>query len=180
MDAQTHIICKDEGADIQGGTIGVGHPVAVHIHQSLNGLNVILHGDLRDAQTVGRILEALCVALRAEQLHGVVRGAVSLHALKDLLCVVEHDSGRVQRERSIGDDAGIVPALALGIVHNEHMVGELLAEAELRLVLRLLLRMGSPGDLDIQHDKFSLFSDLTQLTRAAPPAPEIAECCLLL
>ena len=73
-----------------------------------------------------------------------------------------------------------MPALALGVVHNEHMVGELLAEAELRLVLRLLLRMGSPGDLDIQHDKFSLFSDLTQLTRAAPPAPENAECCLLL
>ena len=93
VDAQTHIVCKDEGADVQGGTIGVGHPVAFHIHQSLNGLNIILHGDLRDAQTGGRILEALCVALRAEQLHGVVRGAVSLHALKDLLCVVEHDSG---------------------------------------------------------------------------------------
>ena len=38
--------------------------------------------------------------------------------------------------RSIGDDAGVMPALARGIVHQEHVVAELLAEAELRLVLR--------------------------------------------
>ena len=33
-----------------------------------------------------------------------------------------------------------MPALACGIVHQEHMVAELLAEAELCLVLRLFLR----------------------------------------
>ena len=99
-----------------------------------------------DAQTVGRILKTLGVALGAEQLHGVVRGAVGFHALKDLLRIVEHDGSRVQLKGAIGDDAGVMPALARGIVHQEHVVAELLAEAELRLVLRLFLRMGRFGD----------------------------------
>jgi len=157
MDAQAHIVCKHEGADVQGSAVCMGHPVTFHIHQRLNGLDVILDRDLRDAQTVSRILHPLCIAVRAEQLNGIVCGAVSLHALKDLLCVVEHDRRRVQLERSIGDDTGIVPAFALGVVHDEHVVGELLAEAELGLILRLLFRTGRPGDLDIQHDNFPSF-----------------------
>ena len=155
--AQTHIICKNEGTDVQGSTIGVGHPVALHIHQSLNSLHKILFRDLGDAQTVGGILETLCVAIRAEQLNGVIRGAVSLHALKDLLRIVEHHRGRVQREGCIGDDAGIVPALALGIIHHKHVVGKFLAEAQLGLVLRLLLGRSGTSDLDIQHDIFPSF-----------------------
>jgi len=154
--AQAHIVCKHEGTDVQGSTIGVRHPVTVHIHQSLHSLDVIFHGDLGDAQTVGRILETLCVAVRAEQLDGVIRSPVSLHALEDLLSIVEHDGSRVQLKGAVGDDAGIVPALALGVVHHEHMVGELLAKAQVVLV-RLLLGRSGTGDLDIQHDKFPSF-----------------------
>ena len=154
--AQTHIVCKHEGTDVQGSAVRVGHPVALHIHQSLHSLDVILHRDLGDAQTVGRILEALCVALRAEQLDGVIRSPVSLHALEDLLSIVEHDGSRIQLKGAVGDDAGIVPALALGVVHHKHMVGELLAKAQVVLV-RLLLGRSGTGDLDIQHDKFPSF-----------------------
>ena len=75
--AQAHIVCKHEGTDVQGSAVRVGHPVTVHIHQSLHSLDVIFHGDLGDAQTVGGILETLCVAVRAEQLDGVIRSAVS-------------------------------------------------------------------------------------------------------
>ena len=155
--AQTHVVRKDERADVQGSAIAVGDPVAVHIHQSLNRLDIILHGDLGDAQTVSRILKTLGVALGAEQLHGVVRSAVGLHALKDLLRIVEHHGSGVQFKGAIGDDAGIVPALALRIIHHEHMVGELFAKAQLALVLRLLLRRSGAGDLDIQHDNFPSF-----------------------
>ncbi len=156
MHAQAHIICEHEGTDVQGSAVGVRHPVAVHVHQSLNSLDVIFHGDLGDAQTVSRILETLCVAVRAEQLNGVVSSAVSLHALKDLLSVVEHDGCRVQLKGAVGDDAGIVPAFALGVVHHEHMVGELLAKAQIVLV-RLLLGRSGTSDLDIQHDNFPSF-----------------------
>ena len=155
--AQTHIVCKNERTDVQGSTIGMGHPVALHIHQSLNSLHKILLRDLGDAQTVGGILETLCVAIRAEQLNGVIRGAVSLHALKNLLRIVEHHRGRVQREGCIGDDAGIVPALALGIIHHKHVVGKFLTEAQLGLVLGLLLGRSGTSDLDIQHDIFPSF-----------------------
>ena len=155
--AQAHVVRKDERADVQGSAIAVGDPVAVHIHQSLNGLDIILHRDLGDAQTVSRILKTLRVALGAEQLHGVVRSAVGFHALKDLLRIVEHDGSRVQRERRVGDDAGVMPAFALRIIHHEHMVGELFAKAQLALVLRLLLGRSGAGDLDIQHDNFPSF-----------------------
>ena len=171
--AQTYIIGKDEGTDVQGSTIGTGHPVALHAHQSLNSLHKILFRDLGDAQTVGRILKTLGVAVRAEQLHGVVGGAVGFHALKDLLCVVEHHGSGVQFKGAVGDDAGIVPALALGVVHNEHMVGELLAKTQLRLVLRLFLRAGSTSDLDVQHDKFPSFLISRSAARAARPAPNM-------
>ena len=151
----------------------MGHPVAVHIHQSLDGLNVVLHGDLRDAQTVGGVLHTLCVALGAEQLDGVIRRAVSLHALEDLLCVVEHHGGGIQLEGCVGDDACIVPALTLGVIHNEHMVRKLLAKAQLRLVLRLFLRAGSTSDLDVQHDKFPSFLISHSAAQAAHLAPKL-------
>ena len=40
--AQTHVVCEHEGTDVQGSAVRVGHPVAVHIHQSLDGLDVSL------------------------------------------------------------------------------------------------------------------------------------------
>ena len=57
-----------------------------------------------------------------------------------------------------------MPALARGIVHQEHVVAELLAEAELRLVLRLFLRMGRFGDFNVQHN-----FTLSLLYSSAPP-----------
>ena len=130
----------------------MGHPVPLHIHQGLDGLDVILHRDLGDAEPVGGILHPLGVALGAEQLDGVVGGAVGLHALKNLLGVVEHHAGGVQRKWAVGDNAGVVPALALGVIHHEHMVGELFAKAQFRLVLRLRLGGGGAGQFNIQHD----------------------------
>ena len=51
-----------------------------------------------------------------------------------------------------------MPALACGIVHQEHMVAELFAKAELGLVLRFFFRMGCFGDFDVQHDVHSPLS----------------------
>ena len=87
-----------------------------------------------DAHAVAGVDAALGVAVGPEQLDGVVGGAVGLQTLKQLLGVVEHHAGRVQGEGLIGDDAGIVPALTLGVVHQEHVVGEDLAKAQLGLV----------------------------------------------
>ena len=84
-----------------------------------------------------------------------IHGAVGLHALKDLLGIVEHHAGRVQNKGGVGDDARIVPALAAGIFHQEHMIGENLTEAQLGLVGGLGLEGRGFRDLDIQHFKNS-------------------------
>ena len=68
---------------------------------------------------------------------------------------MEHHAGGIQLEGCIGDDACIVPALTLGVVHQEHMVGGDLAEAHLGGIDGLLLGGGGSGDLDIQHGKNS-------------------------
>ena len=77
---------------------------------------------------------------------------------------MEHDRSGVQREGCVGDDAAHA-SLALGVVHNEHMVGELLAKTQLRLVLRLFLRMGRFGDFNVQHN-FTLSLLLLKRTAA--------------
>lgn len=154
----------------------MGHPVTVHVHQRFNGLNVVLHRDLGDAQTVGGVLETLCVAVRAEQLDGIIGRAVCLHALKDLLSVVEHDSSRVQFKGAVGDNAGIVPAFALGVIHHEHMVGELLAKPRLLssgfafgAVVRVIL-----------ISNMIYFPSFLISGAASENAPANTECCFLL
>ena len=54
---------------------------------------------------------------------------VGLHALEDLLRVVQHRGRRVQRERAVGLDPGVVPARVGGPLDGEHVVGEVDAEA---------------------------------------------------
>ena len=97
-----------------------------------------------------RALHAPGVFLRAEQQHAAVRGAVRLHALEALLRVVEHQRGGVQRQRMVRLDAGRVPAAALGVIHDEHMVGVMAAEAQIFFV-RLRLRRGGFGNPDLFH-----------------------------
>ena len=157
MNAQAHIGSDAEGADVKGCTVRMGHPVAVNIDQCLDSLDEILRRDGGHAQTVRRIIETVRVALGAEQLDLALGGTVGLHAFKNFLGIVEHGGSRVHLPRAIGDDAGIMPAFACGIVHQEHMVAELFAKAELGLVLRFFFRMGCFGDFDIQHFSHSPF-----------------------
>ena len=156
VDAHAHIGGEYKGTDIQGGAVRMGHPVLVHFHQGLHGLDEVLHRDLGNAHPVGGVLHPLAVTVGAEQLDGVVRGPVGLQALKDLLRVVENHAGGIQGEGLIGDDAGVMPALVRRIVHDEHVVGENLAEAQLALVRGLGLGAGGLGDLNIQHIDRSL------------------------
>ena len=157
MYAQAHIGGNDKGAQIQRCTIGVGHPVLIHFHQSLAGLHKILYGDLGHAQTIAGVLHTSAVAFGAEQLDLVVGRAVSLQAFKNFLCIVEHHAGGVQRKIGIGHHAGIMPAVLAVIIHQKHMVAELFAKAQLGFIGRLCLGGSGSGDFNIQHTNF-LFS----------------------
>ena len=74
VDAHAHIGGEYKGTDIQGGAVRMGHPVLVHFHQGLHGLDEVLHRDLGNAHPVGGVLHPLAVTVGAEQLDGVVRG----------------------------------------------------------------------------------------------------------
>ena len=155
MDAQLGHGGDGVGTDVEGRALGTGHPVLLHLHDGLHGLDEVLLGDAGDAEALVGVVHPAGVAVRAEELDLVLRGAVGLHALEALLGVVEHHGGGVQGQRPVGDDAGVVPALSLVIVHDEHVVGEDFAEAQLALVDGFGLGGRGFGDLDIQHCEHS-------------------------
>ena len=155
VDAQPHVGGENEGTDVQGRAVDMGHPILIHFHQGLHRLDKVVHRDLRNAHPVGGILHPLGIALRAEELDGALRSAVGLHPLKQFLGVVKDHGGGVHLEGRVGDDAGVMPALSAGVVHQEHMVRENFGEAQLALVGGLGLGSGIFGDLDIQHGEHS-------------------------
>ena len=145
--AQERLGGDDEGADIEGGARLGGDPVLVHGDDGLHGLHEVLHGDLGDAQTVVGVVGPLGVHVGAEEIVGAVGGLVSLQAFKHLLAIVEHHAGGGQSQVVERLDAGVVPALPSGIVHQEHVVREDLAEAQ--LAGGLGLGGCGLGDLDV-------------------------------
>ena len=81
------------------------------------------------------------VVLRPEELQTAVRAAIALGTFKDSLAVMENHGRRIHREIAVGDDTGIFPALALFIVHEEHMVGKDPTETKGRFIRRLLFEI---------------------------------------
>ena len=71
-----------------------------------------------------RAVQPARVVRQAEQPHAAVLAAERLQPVEDRLAVVQHAGGRIQGERPVGHDARIVPAFALVVVHQEHVVGE--------------------------------------------------------
>jgi len=140
-----------ERPDIQRRALRVGNPVLFNLHDRLDGIHKILHRDGGDAQAFMGVLHPAGVAVGPEQLNLIVAGPIGLHSLEALLSVVKHHGGGIQGDGLIRYDAGIVPALALVIVHDEHMIGEHLAKPQLALIGRLCLGGGGFGDLDLQH-----------------------------
>ena len=130
------------------------HPALVGADQGVDGGHEVLDREhrqrqpLRGADHPGRVL------LRAEGPDRAVRVAVGLHALEDLLRVVQDGGRGVQRERGVRRDAGVVPALLGGPLGDEHVVGEVPAEAGGREDLGEPVRVHrvvGRGDLDLQR-----------------------------
>src|SRR5262249_5149678 len=95
------------------------------------------------------------VLLRAEEPDLAVAAAERLEPLEEPLAVVQDGGRRVERERAIGLDSRVVPALLLFEVHDEHVVGEELTEPQLA-VLGLGLPRRRLGDPDRLRHLFPL------------------------
>ena len=128
--AQYRLSGDGKGTNVQTGVRLRGYPVLLHFYQSADRFYKVLHRDFRNAQTVMGRGQARTVFVRAEQLYLALGGSVCLQTLKALLCIVEHQCGGIQYQRLIGDNAGVMPALALVIIHDEHMVRKDMAEAQ--------------------------------------------------
>ena len=145
--AQERLGGDDEGADIQGGARLGGDPILVHGDDGLHRLDIVLLGHPGDAQAVVGVVGPLGVHVRAEEVVLPVGALIGLQALKHLLAIVEHHGGGGQGDVLEGDNAGVVPPLAPGVVHDEHVVGKDFPEAQ--LTGGLCLGGGGSGDLDV-------------------------------
>ena len=139
---------EHKGPDVQRGAGLGGNPVGVHRDDSLDGLDEHLLGEGRHAQPVVGVDHPAGVHLGPEELNLALGGAVGLEALEGLLGVVEGHRAGVHGDGAVGDDAGVMPADALGVVHQEHVVGHIFAKPQ-RLLIGLFLGVGGFGDFDI-------------------------------
>ena len=153
--AQMRLGRDDERTDVKAGALCVRYPVLIKLDDRLDRLDEILYRQARQAHTMVGVDHALCVLVGAEQLDGAVRGAVSLQTLKGLHCVMENHRCGIELERLIRYDAGVVPALFLIVVDDQHMIGIMNTETEIALV-RLSLRSSGTLFCDLQHG-LSLF-----------------------
>jgi hypothetical protein len=134
------------------------HPGAVDAHELFDRVDEHGLGQRRHRQALGRIVEAPCVGVGAEQVHAAVVALVGLEALENLLRVMQDGRGRIEREILAGFDARVVPALGLIVADDRHVIGEDPAEAGIHQpcrALRLRLRMGRGPDLEFQTHRLA-------------------------
>lgn len=151
------LVAEDEGPDIKSGARGGGNPVLVLMNHSLDGGQEQVAGEFGDAHPLVGTLHPGDVHVGAEELDAALGIAVGLHTLEHALGIVQHGAGGLDQEGLMGDHPAVVPALALVIVHDKHVVGEILGKAQLGLVGRPGLGMGGSGDRKcVLHCKFLL------------------------
>ena len=132
------------------------HPRLIDLDELAQGLKEVLVGKLRHSHALRGVLHAVCVLLRAEGSDGSVRLTVRLQALEDRLAVVEDHGRRLEFKRRVRLHAGIVPALVLGPVDRDHVVGEFLAKFRIFENIRTLLvarriLVFSHGEFQVRH-----------------------------
>ena len=152
--AEERVSREDERTDIQGSAVDMRNPVLVDLNELVKCLEGVLLVDLGDNQTLSGNVHSLEVLFGTEELNISGGSPVGFHALKDLLTIVEDHSRRHKFDRTVGHDSCVMPALTNVIVHDEHVVGEDMTEAQLGFVSRLLLGICRFFDSDI-HDSVS-------------------------
>ena len=150
MHAQHHIGRDDGGAQIQRGAGFARHPFMFKPNQRIKALANDIHRQFRHAHDLARAIEALRMAIRAEQADLIIIAAKRLEPIKNRLAVMQHGCRGIEAERPIGDDPRRMPALIFLIIHQEHVIGQHLAEGKL-IIGGLHLGGGGAGDREGSH-----------------------------
>ena len=127
---EERFVSDDERSDIESSAFLLRDPVSVHLYESLDGLNVELFVHLRDAESVVCSVRSLGIHVRSEQLNLAFRSFVSLETFEHFLSIMENNCSRIQLKRSVRDDSSVVPAFAIFVFHDEHVVSEFCTESQ--------------------------------------------------
>ena len=148
MHAQGDLGGDHERTQVQRGLAARGRdPILVDLGDLAQGLDELIHRQLRHSHALGRVGHAIGVGLRTERGNGAIRLAVGLDALEDGLAVVENIGSRVHAKRRVRAHLSVVPAVLLVPVNGDHVVGEVLTKARVLENLRKFLRGGRVGVL---------------------------------
>ena len=152
LDAEEDLARDHEGPQIETA-LAARDPGAVDAHELLDRFDEHRLGQRRHGHALGRIAEAPCIGVGAEQVHAAVVALVGLEAFENLLRVVQHGQGRIEREIGAGFDPRAMPALGLIVADHRHVIGEDPAEARVHQLCRALLvrsRIGRRLDFEFQ------------------------------
>ena len=140
MNSKLNVGRDNKGTNVERRSLFVRHPILLGLDNGAERIDHILLFKLRDAETLVGAVHSLNVLVGTEKLNRAVGRAVRLESLKHLLRIVEDHARGVKRKVLIRHDARVMPALSLVVVHDKHVVGEVLAESEVVPIgLRLLL-----------------------------------------
>ena len=148
LHAEEDLARDHEGPQIETA-LAARYPGAVDAHELLDRFDEHRLGQRRHRHALGRIPEAPGIGVGAEQVHAAVVALVGLEAFENLLRVVQHGGGRIEREIRAGFDARAMPALRLVVADHRHVIGEDPAEARILQQLRRAhpsrTRVAAPG-----------------------------------
>ncbi len=97
-------------------------------------------GDSSHAHALGGVIEPLPVVGWPKQEYLTFLVFVGFHAFKNRLSVVQRRRDGAQRQIAVGYDAGVLP-LAVAVLGNKHVVGDVPAENEVVEVNLLQARL---------------------------------------
>ena len=142
-----------ERPQIERAAIDRRHPAGIGQHQFAQRLDEHRFGQFGHRHPGGRAVESRGIRVGAEHRQPAIGGAIGLHALENLLRVMQHGAGRIERQRPARFEPCVVPAAPLVPVDRDHVVREDLAEAGIgdRLVARFTRYRGGVGDAGDVH-----------------------------
>ena len=130
VNAEGLVVAEHEGTQIKRGALLVRSPILLALDKVKKHLHSKILGDLGQTKPFRRVVHPADVLNGTEKLDFTIRATVRLETFKDLGAIVERGTGGMDRKVLKRNDASVVPALVGGVVHDEHMIGKILAETE--------------------------------------------------